>query len=85
MHFITLVALVTLVAFPRELLRIPLGASLGPPRKAMRAVEGYNGRKSKANTSQIQPKSSQSQPKTKPDPKPNPDRVKIPIEIPGKS
>ena len=27
MHFITLVALVALVAFPRELLRIPLGAS----------------------------------------------------------
>ena len=27
MHFITLVASVTLVTFPRELLRIPLGAS----------------------------------------------------------
>ena len=43
----------------------------------MRAVEGYNGPKSKSNPSQIQPKSSQIQPKTKPN--------QIQIQIKSKS
>ena len=66
MHLITLVAFVTLVAFPRGLLRFPTWSVLGPPRRAMRAMKAIvdqnpsqikpNPTKIEANPNQIQAK-----------------------------
>ena len=78
MHFITFVAFVTLVTFPRELLRFRLAPPQGPPRRATRAVSSYNGPKSRANRAEIQPKSRQIQPKSsRIQPKSNQNQLKI--------
>ena len=74
MHFITLVALVTLVEPHLELLRIPLGAFLGPPRRAMRALEVIMHQ----NPSQIKPDPGKIEPNPKPKSKPNPAQIQNP-------
>ena len=84
MHFITLVALVALVTLPRELLGIPLGASLGPPRRAMRAVRAgmdQNPEQIEPDPTKIKPNRIEIESKSKP--KPNPNRIQIQIKILG--
>ena len=83
MHSITFVAFVTLVTLPRGAPTNPTWRLLGPPRRAVRAVEGYDGPKSKSNPSQIQPKANRIKSKSSPNPNQDRNLARILVEILG--